>query len=374
MLPKLYDEFSLTGADYGQTYLGTVNHCKKCQVTEVRNGSYTLSLETTIQDDCAELLSSQRIIGAKPNPFDPVQYFEITKTERTSDGIIKAEATHVKNLAFQICTTGDQDYDGTISTYTATVSDVWDRLMSLYISTSTPYTFSTDITNVRTFSLGLSTPESLGNILGGKDGSFLDIYGGEYHWLNYEINLLSSRGSAKPYQIRYGKNISDATQTESCEDTYSHILPYGKVSLGNTKINFYADPVEISGSNSKYTKVFMLECTSFLDSYEVGKNGLYYDDVKEALQSYAKSYASLNDLGKFSVSISVTLRAELDEMSEIGLCDTVPIILDNFGTTAYAKITEVTYDSLLERWDKIQIGDPTVTLADLILNKEGYVR
>ena len=71
------------------------------------------------------------------------------------------------------------------------------------------------------------------------------------------------------------------------------------------------------------------------------------------MTAYASTYAANHNLGKLSVSISVTLRSELDEMAAIGLCDTVKIILDNFGTKATAKITEATYDSLLERWDKL---------------------
>lgn len=374
MLPKLYDEFSTTGRDFNRRYLGTINHCTKCQVKEVRNGAYTLSLETTVLDDCADLITSQKIVGVKPNPFDPVQFFEITKTERTVDGKIKADATHVKNLAFQICTKGDQGYDGNIFVFNGSPTAVWNELKADYIPTAIPFQFFTNISTAKDFSLGMSIPESLGNILGGKVGSFLDVWGGEYHWDNYNINLLSSRGTTKSYQIRYGKNVSDATQTETCESAYTHILPYGKVSLGNKKINFYAQPVAIADSESIYTKVFMLECTNFLDAYEVGEFGYHYEEVRAAMQTYAATYARANNLGKLSVSISVTLRAELDEMEQIGLCDTVNIILDNFGTKAYAKITEVTYDALLERWDKIQIGTPKITLADLIINKERYIR
>ena len=68
MLPKLYDELTTSASGYSKTFLGTINHCTKCKVTEVRNGSYTLSLETTVNDDCAGMLTSQKIIGVKANP------------------------------------------------------------------------------------------------------------------------------------------------------------------------------------------------------------------------------------------------------------------------------------------------------------------
>lgn len=374
MLPKLYDEFITTKSGHARKFLGTVNHCVKCIVTEVRNGAYTLSLETTINDDCADLISSQKIIGAKANPFDDIQFFEIQKTERTIDGIIKAEAIHIKNFCFQICSNGDLAAEGTVTVLNGTPAQMWTELEKEYISTVIPFSFKSDITAKKDFSLGFDVAESLGNILGGAEGSFLDVWGGEYHWDNYNIEYLKSRGKNTDYQIRYGSNISDATQTESCESTYTHILPYGKVALEDRKINFFAPLYAIPNSECKYTKVFMLNCDSLLDHYSVGKHGYHYEETRAAMTKYAKSYALNNGLGKVKVGISVTLRSELDEMSEIGLCDTVKIQLDNFGTTATAKITEATYDTLLERWDKLLVGEPTVTVADLLLNRKRYIK
>ena len=374
MLPKLYDELTTSASGYSKTFLGTINHCTKCTVTEVRNGSYTLSLETTVNDDCADMLTSQKIIGVKANPFDSDQLFEIQRTERGTDGIIKVEAKHVKNFCCQICSEGDYGDEHTDAHETGTPSQIWNILKTDYISTYIPFTFSSDITASRNFSLGINTAESLGNILGGKEGSFLDVWGGEFHWNNYTIEFLSSRGRSTGYQIRYGSNISDVKQVESCESTYTHVLPYGKVSNGSHKINFYAPLYTIPNSQSLYTKVFMLDCTDLLDNYEVGDKGTGYDECRAAMTNYARTYAANNNLGKLSVSISVTLRAELDEMQEIGLCDSVKVILDNFGTKATAKITEATYDSLLERWDKLIIGDARITVADVILNRKRYVK
>ena len=372
VLPKLYDEFLTTSQGYGRTFLGTINHCTKCLVKEVRNGAYTLTLETTENDDCADMITSQKIIGAKANPFDGIQYFEIQKTERTTDGIIKVEAKHVKNFCFQICSEGDLTAEHYVAYESGTPTQIWNKLKSDYITTTIPFTFTSNITSSKNFSLGLNVAESLGNILGGKEGSFLDLWGGEFHWNNYTIEFLSSRGTAKDYQIRYGSNVSDVKQTESCEETYTHILPYGKVSNGTNKIHFFAPLYAIPNNQSLYTKVFMLDCTDLLDNYVAGTHGENYSTIRAAMRNYAATYASNHSLGKINVSISVTLRAELDEMAQIGLCDTVKVVLDNFGTEATAKITEATYDSLMERWDKLVVGTARVTVADVILNRKRY--
>jgi phage-related protein len=79
MKPKLYDEFQETGGRYSYQYRGTLTACQKCEVNESRNSPPVLSLETTVNDDCADLILSQRMIRIKPNPFDAPQFFEIKK-------------------------------------------------------------------------------------------------------------------------------------------------------------------------------------------------------------------------------------------------------------------------------------------------------
>lgn len=374
MLPKLYDELVTGNSTYNYSFLGTLNCCTKCEVKEVRNGAYTLSMETTINDDCAGMLLSQRLIGVKPNPTDNMQLFEIQKTTRTIDGIIKVEAKHIKNLCFQICSEGDLTTEGNKTVVNCTPLEAWELLKEDYIDSEVPFTFTSDITTKADFSIGLDSPETLGNILGGKEGAFTDLWNGEYHWDNLNISFNRERGRISSFQIRYGQNVSDASQIETCEATYSHVLPYGKISNGNKKINFFAPIFEIENSSAKHQKVYMCDCTDFLEAYTVGDKGEGYDEAQAAMTEYAKTYAAVNNLGQISVSISVSFRPLLDDMSSVSLCDTVDVILDNFGTKAKAKIVEVTYDALLERWEKLVIGSPTITVADIILNKRRYIQ
>ena len=139
MFPKLYDEVQMAGGQFTYRYLGTLTNCIKCEVTEVRNGTYTLSIETTVNDDCANLILSQRMIGVKPNPTDNMQFFEIQKTERTLDGIIKAEAKHIKCLCFAICTDGDNTTPDDPIIFNGTAQGAWNKIVSDYISSTVPF-------------------------------------------------------------------------------------------------------------------------------------------------------------------------------------------------------------------------------------------
>ena len=46
---------------------------------------------------------------------------------------------------------------------------------------------------------------------------------------------------------------------------------------------------------------------------------------RQMITEYAEEYARVNELGNLNVNIDVTLRAELDDMAQIGLCDTVKV-------------------------------------------------
>lgn len=377
MIPKLYDSFDLTaGAAGAVDFIGRIGLCGKCLVTENKRGEYVLDLETNRNDRVADLIISQRIIAAKPNPHDPIQYFVIQSTERDLSGAVRASAKHVKDFACQYTSEGDVTATDNPNIFNLTPSGIWDLLFDpqyQYISDVCPFTFYSDITATAGFYLGFNEPKTLGAILGGEDGSMLDMYSGEFKYDNYAISFLANRGRRSGYKLRYGRNITKETQKEDCLQTYSHILPCGSVSRADGKyINLFSDLYPIPNSESRSKRVFILDCSDSVRDIQLGTEGQHYSEARTRMTAYAEQYAAANSLGKINVSIEVTARADLDEMLQLGLCDTVKVELDEFGTNTTAKITSVTYDTLLERWDKMTVGASAVSLAELILNKRRY--
>lgn len=377
MIPKLYDSFDLTSNRRGGVdYLGRITSCSKCLCTETRRGEYTLELETSLNDPTAGALISQRIVAVKPNPHDPVQHFEIQNTERSLSGTIRASAKHVKNFACQFLSEGSISYTDNPDVFNLTPEGVWDKLFDSaypYITDPCPFNFSSDITDTAGFFLGFNEPTLLGDIFGGANGSMIDMFGGEFHYDNYDIVFNSRRGISSNYRLRYGQNISDANQNESCLQTYSHVLPYGSISREDGRyIYLYSPLYEIPNNECKTKKVFILDCSDAAKDIQVGLQSERYDAARAAMTAYAQRYASSNGIGKTDISIDVTTVAELEAMKQLGLCDTVKVILDKFGITTTAKITSVTYNCLLERWEKMTVGVAPVSLADLILDKKRY--
>lgn len=89
-----------------------------------------------------------------------------------------------------------------------------------------PFSFWTDRVSSGKFSFHV--PTSCRSLLGGTEGSILDVYGGEYEWDNYIVKLHNSRGQDRGVTLRYGKNITSIEQEEYISNTITGIVPYYK--------------------------------------------------------------------------------------------------------------------------------------------------
>ena len=393
MIPKLYAPRNIYGTS--RTFLGNINHCQSCKVRTVENGEYTLTLITDISDFTAENLLAQRLIKTLANPNDAPQFFVITKVDRKTDNTIEITAEHIRTLVNQLVTAENGNYRSEKEiVVNVTPAGAWEEVVSS-VSDTIPFSFFSDISTLNDFWLGLSKAETIGNILSDVEGGFLNLWGGSYHYDNYNISLLQSRGSIKNFELRYGKNISDATQTEDGSNLYSHILPYGTVkdkagTFGSEKtLSLSAGEVEIPNHQSILKRVFPYDCSENPDvknavvysGYGYDANGAVahnpgegYSEARTLMRTAGLKYAAAQDLGVPNISITVTHRSELDRMTDIALGDTIRVSLDNFGTRVNARITETVFDSINERWDTLHIGEQRVTLASVLLNQKKYLR
>lgn len=383
MIPKLYRTNNDTATS--RTFLGYINRCSKGICRFVAGGEYIIELTTDVNDFTEPSLISQNIIEVKPNYRDPAQLFIIKKTERKINGIINVYAEHIRMLCNQYTTTGavvyaDED-EGTITNVTP--AEAWDEIINnnMPLTARPPFTFTSDITTRLDFSLGLTKAETLGNILAGTEGSFLDKWRGDFYYNNFNIFFRQKPTTVQPYTLRYGQNISDATQSEEFSNAYSYILPYGTVkdeATGNDLV-LSGDITAIPNSMCLYKKTFLYDCSDRSRNLKVYSQrtsthdaGDGYPEARQKMTQYALSYARSKNLANTLATIEITNRSELNEMKALNVGDKVKVVLDNFGTTTQSQIVEGEFDFLLERWNKLTVGESKTTLANLFYNRQKY--
>jgi phage-related protein len=69
-----------------------------------------------------------------------------------------------------------------------------------------------------------------------------------------------------------------------------------------------------------------------------------------------------------NVNFTVSLQAQLDEMAQLNLGDTVDVELKG-GRTVEARITKTQFDCLAERWKSLELGQEKLMLSNYIAKR-----
>lgn len=370
MIPELYSSTSTASRALSLTFEGALNNCVSCKVREKVNDDYSLVLTTIVTDPLTKKINTHSVIRALANPQDDPQLFVVFDIEKDPPKYVVVYAKHIRDILFHNFTTAINTPIINLQVgINGNPEEVWKTLKDSFLW-DTPFTLTSNYTSSKLFKYPASVPQTAGDLLFKKDGSFIDVYPCDFHWDNYNV-FFGTRGRDTGYTVMYGKNISTAKQTESSENEYTHIYPYGKIksTLTGNEVNVIGDIYYIENS-TLYYKAKTLDCSEAIKGLPYNEETLEgLKNIRTAMTEYIKQYIARNNVSSPSVNITVDIRATLDDLKDVSLCDTVYVILDDFGTQTKAKVVEVVFDSLLERWDKLQLGESTKRLCDVLIRR-----
>ena len=240
------------------------------------------------------------------------------------------------------------------------------------------FKFTSDITTKSSMTLGFVTPCTLGDFMGGADGSLVDVFGGEYKYDNFNVSLLKNRGAVTGYHLRWGSNISSLTQTLNSDDICSHVAAYATCHDTYSDKNFVlcSQPQELKTHKSKLIKVKTVDVSDGGSVY-IGDETGYWDfnahtgENKDFLiqklniQAQVLRGQLVNTNGAPTLNVKVDYPPTLNEMLGLHLCDSVYVDTEN--DSLQAKIIKTDYDFVLERWNSLELGTPKSKLSDYIV-------
>ena len=356
MIPIL---FSATESSFTTNGIGRMADAISCIITEARNGIFELSMQYPVSGIHYSDLEEDRILFAQPRPGANNQAFTIYKISRPLNGIVTVSARHISYQLNKV----------TVMPFTAgSCSAALTGLKTNSIGTN-PFTFTTDKSVTATFSV--TVPSSLRSLLGGTSGSILETYGtGEFEWDMYTVKLWLHRGSNNGVTIRYGKNLTGLTNETNVENVYTGIVPY-YASMDTVVV--LPEGVIWGEHTTDYPNLMAVpvDLTSKFDADTV--------PTVEQLRSAAQSYLASNDSWQISQSIKVNFvnLADTEEyknvavLQRVNLCDTVTVVHPELGVSATAKVIQVKYDVLNERYTEIELGDARTDLTQAIMQAAG---
>lgn len=216
MIPTL---FYPTTIDFSTDGLGTLKDAVSCEVTEERNGMYVLEMQYPINGAHFDELKTDCIIKAKPSDIGDAQPFRISAISSPMKGIVSVVAEHV---SYELNCNPIKSFKASGNAYTALLA----LLNAATLPSKSKYRVSSDISTSN--GTEIVVPSSVRSCMGGQRGSVLDVWGGEYEWDVWNVNLHARRGRDTDTIIEYGKNLTDLVQEKSIADMYTAIMPCAK--------------------------------------------------------------------------------------------------------------------------------------------------
>ena len=337
MFPILYDSVS-TGVIPEHKGLGTLSDAISCVVEQERNGIYELTMEYAISGIHAEDLALRRIIKVKPNFTDAPQLFRIDRIGKVMNGVFTIYAKHIS-------------YDLSGITISQGEANSASAACLLLQNAATGYTITTDKTATGNFAI--TEPSSVRSWFGGKEGSFLDVFGtADIVYNNFNIQFKLHAGQDRGVTIRYGKNLLELSQ-EIGDTVYTHV------------VGFYKDEDNmVVGSKLPTGLTLDVEKTLVLDM-----SGDYEEPpTTQQLTTKTQNYINNNNLTIPSNNITLDFVQSGELSNRVDLCDTVTIYYEALGISrTQVKCIRTKWDCIREKYIETEFGDSTTSLADSIL-------
>ena len=340
--------------------VSVLSDASKCYVSREKNGIYILEFDYPVNGKDVDKIKEGMYIKSDAGYRTKNQRFVVSKITKTQNEF-KLYCQHIS----QVKTTMNAIRpDITLTNVSAMGAlTAWrDNLLD----SREEFFVQSDIGTLNSTTWKVENIENARDALGGKAGSILDVWGGEYEFDNLNITLHRSMGIDNPTIIAYGKNLLDLEQEQSILETYTSVFPFKKYTDDNNREQLITLPEILLDSThlNKFTHRRILKVDFSSD-----------ENLKtvEQLRSKAKSYIKNNNVGvpKTNLKINYQDLSKVEgvfdnpALEQIDLCDRLKVYYSELGIlNENAKVVKVIWDVILEENHEIEVGDGRSSFTD----------
>lgn len=325
--------------------LGGLPDAIEAITTHEINGQYELYFRYPVTGLHYEELLNGRIVMAAPDDLTDEQPFRIYRITKPLNGIVSVYARH-------IC----YDLSGiVVEPFTAGSLTEAFQIIPTKCTPSSPITLST--TRSVASGITISEPRPLWKLLGGQEGSLLDVYGGEWDFDKLDAKLVTQLGQDRGVNIRYGKNLTELEQDATIEASYSGVYPYWYDEETNTLVTLTEKVVPVTGSVVT-DRNLVLNCSDDFDT----------EPTESQLRARANAYITANSIGNVKASWKINFVDVSKGFDRVMLGDTLHVYYEKLDVNATARAVKTEFDVLQGRYKSITVGRVKQNLAAIIVN------
>lgn len=378
MIPILYDKGE---TDFTSNGLGRLADCISCAVTEERNGIYECQFTYPVSGEMYSQIQEGRIVGVIHDDVHDIQPFDIYSRSAPLNGVVTFYAHHI---SYRL---------GTIILKPVSASTCASALAAIPNNTYTEclFTFWTDKSASGNWKTDV--PSAVKAILGGQEGSILDVFGaGEYEWDKWTVKLYASRGNDNGVAIRYGVNLTDLTHDIDISGAHTGAVPYWKSPEGNTVVLLDEGYVQVSvpelvpwtdnngneivDNQGRVIYANVESSAALLKMTAMDLSDAFEEQPSQA-QLRAEALRRLSNseawLPSENIKVSFIDLAHTEEYKDVAalqrvkLCDRVSVYCGPLGVSAVSmQVIRVVFNVLTERYDEIELGKAKASFAQAI--------
>lgn len=346
MIPILFEKDETAFTSNG---ICRLPDCFSCEVQEDQNGIFEVEIKYPVTGRNFDQIIEGRIFGIIHDDRKDLQPFDIYRHDTPINGIVTFYGHHIGYRLARVI----------LNPFTAgTCAEAFAKINGQSINAN-PFRFVTDKEVEAPFAV--TEPISVKQILGGVQGSILDVFGkGDYQWDKWNVNFYQNRGQDNGVTIRYGKNLTKFLENYDISETYNAVVPFWSSEDGGlvvlperiiTRTDIGADepvspvPMDLSESFETAPTVEQLRTAAQL---RLDNSGAWNPDINLDID-----FVQLWQMPGYE---------QYTSLQRVALCDTVTVLAPELGVEmAKLKVISVTYDVLQEKYIKMSLGDRRTT-------------
>ena len=358
MIPVLYAANERQFANLG---LGGLGKATACRVTRQLNGAYELEMVYPIIGRRFRDLRPRNIILASVGPDEEPQPFRIYRT-KFSLGLSKT--VYARHVAYDLM-------GCTLSPFGAgSLAQATDTITRNAINQGFPFVVDADF--ARDTACEILVPRSAWSMLGGMDGSLLDIYHGEWLFNGFHLSLRQQLGTDTGLMVRWGKNLQDLQQDENLANTWTAVVPFWQSADGTSVV--YLPERSVPAGAFDYVRELVWDASAEFEE----------PPSHDELRSRTRRYISSNRVGDPDIGLDVKW-VPLDQTEEykhrrfpsaVHLGDTVTVEYPSAAdpktgkptdfVRAAARVVETVWLPLQDKYEYVRIGAKRANFVSVV--------
>lgn len=335
---------------------GVVLAPTECTLHTVLNGEWNVTLQHPVDPEGRwKNIKEEAIISAPTFLLDAAgqarkQLFRISDVSKTND--------NVTAMAYPIFF--DAAKDVFLLDCRPTGKTGQEALDILYAGT--PYTGKSNITNANT--AYYIRKNGLEVISGDDENSFLNRWGGEIIYDNYQIVINERAGGDYGVNVIYGKNLQGMDYKVNMADVITRIVPVaynGHMLEGDAP---WVDSPRIGNYATIYTRGVRFEDVKLTEDAQEGEES--FDTLEELRAELVRKCKEMYENGCDEPAVTIDIEmVDLSETEEykdyeilekVGLGDTIHCKNSKVDISTEARIVELEWDCILQKSMSMKIG------------------